>query len=96
MTPANPRDNIRRDIFSVKHWDHAIGAWCHGYMSKDREWGQHDAPTCDQCQLIATHYNGRTGEVYEWTTQAEHRQACENLQNAMDDAFDNTYFSGGW
>ena len=60
------------------------------------EWGQHDAPTCDQCQLIATHYNGRTGEVYEWTTQAEHRQACENLQNAMDDAFDNTYFSGGW
>ena len=37
MTPANPRDNIRRDIFSVKHWDHAIGAWCHGYMSKDRE-----------------------------------------------------------
>lgn len=27
---------IRRDIFSVKHWDSSVGAWCHGFMTRDR------------------------------------------------------------
>ena len=27
---------IRRDIWSVKHWDSAIPDWCHGFMTSDR------------------------------------------------------------
>ena len=54
---------------------------------------QHGGPICEECGLIATHYNTKTGEVYHWSTFEEHEQAVENLQDAMDEAFDNQYFS---
>lgn len=36
---------IRRDVWSVKHFDHSIGAWCHGFMTTDRDLAvrRHDA-----------------------------------------------------
>ena len=55
------------------------------------------APTCHECELIATHYNARSGEVYTWTPIVEHEQACERMQDEMDAAFDHQYFDeGGW
>ena len=52
---------------------------------------------CDACELVATHYNASTGEVYQWTNRDIHRAACERLQDEMDAAFDNQYFNeGGW
>ena len=53
-------------------------------------------PECLQCNLIATHYNAKTGEVFEWDDIESHNKACEELQDMMDEAFDNQYFSGGW
>ena len=52
---------------------------------------------CESCGLIATWCNDKTGEVYTWRTIAEHEQACEDMQDMIDDAFDNQYFAGeGW
>ena len=53
-------------------------------------------PACIPCKLIATHYNGKSGEVHEWTPMAQYRANCERLQEEMDAAFDNQYFDGGW
>ena len=60
--------------------------------------GKHpvETPVCDECGTIGTHYNARTGEVFEWTDQEEHRQNCERMQAEIDAAFDNQYFGGGW
>lgn len=50
-------------------------------------------PVCETCELVATHYNGQTHEVYSWTPRGEYEANCQRLQDAMDDAFDNTYFN---
>ncbi len=51
---------------------------------------------CQECQIIATSYNTKTGDVHTWASLGRHRHNCEKLQQAMDDAFENQYFSGGW
>ncbi len=59
-------------------------------------WNHRDddtAPTCHRCGVIATHYNDLTKDVYTWTDTAEHRAACERLQDEIDAAFDHQYFS---
>lgn len=58
--------------------------------------GETGTPVCDECDLIATWWNARTGEVFTWTDQEEHHEACRSLQDQMDGAFDNQYFGGGW
>lgn len=58
--------------------------------------GQHGTPECNACNLIAVHWNGRTGEVFAWENQDRHRAACDRLQDDMDAAFDNQYFGDGW
>lgn len=55
-----------------------------------------DVPKCPTCELIATRFNAKTGEVFTWTPIHEHEADCEALQDQMDAAFDNQYFSGGW
>jgi hypothetical protein len=55
-----------------------------------------DTVQCDQCKLVATHYNRVSGEVYQWTPRSQYLRNCERLQEEMDDAFENQYFSGGW
>jgi hypothetical protein len=59
-------------------------------------WGRHDVPTCEECSLVATGYNGRTGEVSGWMTREAYEDACRDLQDQIDAAFDNQYFDGGW
>jgi len=54
------------------------------------------APTCRDCSRIATHYNSKTGEVYEWLGCEDYRMNVQAMNDQMDAAFDNTYFSGGW
>ncbi len=51
---------------------------------------------CRHCNLIATHLNRRSGEVYEWTDLDEYHDNCEALQDQIDGAFDDQYFGGGW
>jgi len=51
---------------------------------------------CGTCDLIATNYNAKTGEVFTWTDLHEHHEACRRLQDDADAAFENQYFSGGW
>lgn len=55
-----------------------------------------DNVVCEPCDLIATHLNCRTGEVYSWTDRKQYREQCRQLQDQTDDAFDNQYFGGGW
>ncbi len=55
-----------------------------------------EAPMCETCNLIATHFNGKTGQVFTWTDIDEHHEACSEMQDAMNSAFDNQYFSEGW
>lgn len=47
---------------------------------------------CIPCQLVATHWNEKTGEVYSWAKAADYDAACEDLQNQLDDAFCHQYF----
>ena len=61
-----------------------------GHVADVNEYG---TPECHQCDLVATHYNARDGEVYTWTPRATHEAACERLRDQMDAAFDNQYFS---
>ena len=49
-------------------------------------------PVCHKCDLVATHYNAGTGQVYSWIDRAKHERNQERLQDAMDEAFDNQYF----
>ena len=51
-----------------------------------------DPPECDSCNLIATHYNSRTGEVWTWTDRQKHENACRQLQEQIDAAFDHQFF----
>ena len=50
-------------------------------------------PHCEQCELIATHYNERTLEVYDWETEEIHRQNVIRMNDALDFGFDNTWFN---
>lgn len=52
-----------------------------------------DAPyRCEDCQIIATWYNEKTGEVFTWRSVAAHEAACEDMQDQLDAAFDHQYF----
>ena len=62
-----------------------------GHVVPSPEQGQ--PPECSICELIGTHYSTRTGEVYSWMAIDEYREANRNLQDQMDAAFDNQYFS---
>ena len=54
-------------------------------------------PECGTCELVATHYSTRTNEVYDWMAYEDYLEASRNLQDQMDEAFDNQYFNdGGW
>jgi hypothetical protein len=38
MTVSNTaKECVRKDVWSVKHFDRSINAWCHDYMTYDRE-----------------------------------------------------------
>ena len=54
------------------------------------------APTCHRCGLIASSYNAAEFTVSTWTPLEQHERQREALQDALDDAFENQYFSGGW
>lgn len=47
---------------------------------------------CTQCDLIATHLSRATGEVYSWMDVGDYYDACRDLQDQMDAAFDHQYF----
>jgi hypothetical protein len=52
-----------------------------------------EMPECYKCELVGTHWNAKTKEVYSWTAKEVHENNCRELQRQMDDAFDNQYFS---
>lgn len=55
------------------------------------------SPSCRQCNLVGTHYNGKDLEVMEWTKEEVYRMNCERMQDEIDAAFDNQYFNDeGW
>jgi len=54
------------------------------------------APVCPTCGVVGTHYNNRLGKVYRWTDGHVHQDNQDQLQEAMDAAFDNQFFGGGW
>ena len=49
-------------------------------------------PTCmgGDCEYACVGYNG--GKVYEWMDAEEHYENVRAMNDAMDAAFDNTYF----
>ena len=49
---------------------------------------------CEDCNLIATALDGNT--VTEWADLDDHHDACANLQDQLDGAFDNQYFGAGF
>ncbi len=53
---------------------------------------EHETVCCDECDLVATWLNHRTGEVFAWTQRDEYEEGCRRLQDAMDEAFDHQYF----
>ncbi len=53
---------------------------------------EHETVRCENCGLIATWLNTRTGEVFTWQSERSYLRSCEALQDAMNDAFDNRYF----
>lgn len=58
------------------------------------EAGERESVECEPCDLVATHSDGATGEVYTWTPREEYRERCMALQDAMDDA--DQSFCGDW
>ena len=50
---------------------------------------------CRECKLVATHYNFRTGDVYEWTPLAVHRAAVQRMNAMMEEASD-PFRDTGW
>ena len=57
------------------------------------EAGDREDVKCHPCNLIATHLNRATGEVFTWMDQNRYAESCENLQDQMDAAFDNQDFN---
>lgn len=55
-----------------------------------------DLPHCHQCSLVATGWNTRTGEAYDWQSYQVYLDNVQQMNDQMDAAFDNQYFSGGW
>ena len=53
-------------------------------------------PTCETCNLTATHIDGANRVVLQWTDIDDHEEARRDLQDQLDAAFDNQYFGGGW
>ncbi len=52
---------------------------------------------CESCKLIATWYNGK--EVFSFMRIQDYEAARENLQDQLDEAFENQYFNlneEGW
>jgi len=49
-------------------------------------------PKCEACGLVATSYNAKTGEVYQWTDEDEYNDARDELQGEIDAAFEHQYF----
>jgi hypothetical protein len=61
------------------------------------EAGNWDDVVCHDCDIIATSYNVKTGEVYHWTPTQKHRAACERMQQEIDTAEDRMLFGDeGW
>ena len=50
-------------------------------------------PVCKKCGITATHYNRNTGKVYFWMDTVKFEMGQERLQDELDAAFDNQYFS---
>jgi len=55
-----------------------------------------DPPKCPMCRLVATHYNYKTKEVYNWTPLNNYNSQLENLQDMIDEAFDHRYGFDQW
>lgn len=50
------------------------------------------APECHQCGTVATHWNGKTGEVYQWSGREDYDCDVRNMNEQLDQAFDNEHF----
>lgn len=51
---------------------------------------------CVSCDLIATHYNISTSEVYSMIPINEYLAGLDEMQSQLEDAFDHQYFDTGW
>jgi hypothetical protein len=48
---------------------------------------------CDLCGLVATQVSA---DGVTWMHSDDYDEQCRELQDAMDSAFDDQYFGGGW
>jgi hypothetical protein len=65
---------------------------CGGTVKWDREETTDEAPTCHDCNIIATWYNEKTGMVMQWTDLKTHLKDCSKLTDLIHEAFDYRYF----